>query len=134
MAAARCGQTGSKLPVPVLVGVLPLQSFRHAEFLHNEVPGITIPQWVRDRMQAAGSAGRDEIGGLARLDHVGHATGTDRDHGKARGLSLGQYHGELLHQAREQREIGRIHPAHHRVTELPEKTDRLRRFGHVTEN
>jgi homocysteine S-methyltransferase len=25
-------------PVPVVVGVLPLHSFRHAEFLHNEVP------------------------------------------------------------------------------------------------
>ena len=49
-----------KLPVPVLLGILPLQSFRHAEFLHNEVPGITIPRWVRDRMQAAGSAGREE--------------------------------------------------------------------------
>ena len=30
-------------PVPVLLGVLPLQTARHAEFLHNEVPGITIP-------------------------------------------------------------------------------------------
>jgi homocysteine S-methyltransferase len=56
----RFEQRVGKLPVPVLVGVLPLQSFRHAEFLHNEVPGITIPQWVRDRMQAAGNAGRDE--------------------------------------------------------------------------
>ena len=55
-----------RLPVPVLVGVLPLQSFRHAEFLHNEVPGITIPQWVRDRMQAAGNAGREEGLRLAR--------------------------------------------------------------------
>jgi len=55
-----------RLPVPVLVGVLPLQSFRHAEFLHNEVPGITIPDWVRDRMHLAGSAGRDEGFGLAR--------------------------------------------------------------------
>ncbi|HET9002140.1 MAG TPA: bifunctional homocysteine S-methyltransferase/methylenetetrahydrofolate reductase [bacterium] len=55
-----------KLPVPVLVGILPLQSFRHAEFLHNEVPGIIIPKWVRDRMQAAGSAGRDEGLRLAR--------------------------------------------------------------------
>jgi len=55
-----------RLPVPMLVGILPLQSFRHAEFLHNEVPGIAIPQWVRDRMQAAGNAGRDE--GL-RLAH-----------------------------------------------------------------
>lgn len=55
-----------RLPVPVLVGVLPLQSFRHAEFLHNEVPGITIPEWVRDRMRAAGNAGRDEGFRLAR--------------------------------------------------------------------
>ena len=46
--------------MPVLVGILPLQSFRHAEFLHNEVPGIAIPRWVRDRMQAAGGAGREE--------------------------------------------------------------------------
>ncbi len=55
-----------KLPVPVLLGILPLQSFRHAEFLHNEVPGITIPRWVRDRMQAAGNAGREEGLRLAR--------------------------------------------------------------------
>ena len=55
-----------KLPVPVLVGILPLQSFRHAEFLHNEVPGITIPTWVRDRMQASGNAGREEGMRLAR--------------------------------------------------------------------
>jgi homocysteine S-methyltransferase len=55
-----------KLSVPVLVGILPLQSFRHAEFLHNEVPGIIIPKWVRDRMQSAGNAGRDEGLRLAR--------------------------------------------------------------------
>jgi len=41
-------------PVPVLVGVLPLHSFRHAEFLHNEVPGITIPDAVRARLREAG--------------------------------------------------------------------------------
>jgi methionine synthase I (cobalamin-dependent)/5,10-methylenetetrahydrofolate reductase len=41
-------------PVPVLVGMLPLHSFRHAEFLHNEVPGITIPDHVRSRLKAAG--------------------------------------------------------------------------------
>jgi homocysteine S-methyltransferase len=41
-------------PVPVLVGVLPLHSFRHAEFLHNEVPGITIPDGVRARLRDAG--------------------------------------------------------------------------------
>jgi methionine synthase I (cobalamin-dependent)/5,10-methylenetetrahydrofolate reductase len=41
-------------PVPLLVGVLPLHSFRHAEFLHNEVPGITIPDAVRARLREAG--------------------------------------------------------------------------------
>ena len=40
--------------VPVVVGVLPLHSHRHAEFLHNEVPGITIPDHVRARLKAAG--------------------------------------------------------------------------------
>jgi methionine synthase / methylenetetrahydrofolate reductase(NADPH) len=41
-------------PVPVLVGILPLHSARHAEFLHNEVPGITIPDAVRRRLREAG--------------------------------------------------------------------------------
>jgi homocysteine S-methyltransferase len=42
------------LPVPLVVGILPLHSFRHAEFLHHEVPGITIPEAVRARLRAAG--------------------------------------------------------------------------------
>src|SRR5438477_1245522 len=37
-----------RIPVPVLVGILPLHSFRHAEFLHNEVPGITVPDRAPD--------------------------------------------------------------------------------------
>jgi len=44
--------------VPILVGILPLQSFRHAEFLHNEVPGIQVPQWIRDRLREAGKEGQ----------------------------------------------------------------------------
>ena len=46
-------------PVPVLLGVLPLHSSRHAEFLHNEVPGITIPDEQRAEMQAAGERGAE---------------------------------------------------------------------------
>jgi homocysteine S-methyltransferase len=49
------------LPVPVLLGVLPLVSTRHAEFLHNEVPGITIPDEAREAMRAAGERG-SEVG------------------------------------------------------------------------
>src|SRR5882762_272831 len=44
-------------PIPVVVGLLPLHSSRHAEFLHNEVPGITIPDAVRGRMREAGERG-----------------------------------------------------------------------------
>jgi methionine synthase / methylenetetrahydrofolate reductase(NADPH) len=48
------------IPVPVLLGVLPLQSTRHAEFLHNEVPGIRLTEMARERMRLAGSQGRAE--------------------------------------------------------------------------
>jgi len=51
-ARARFGARG--FPVPVLLGVLPLQSSRHAEFLHNEVPGITIPEATRAALRDAG--------------------------------------------------------------------------------
>ena len=44
----------TRSPIPVVVGILPLHSSRHAEFLHNEVPGITVPDPVRARMRDAG--------------------------------------------------------------------------------
>ena len=45
--------------IPVLLGLLPLQSHRHAEFLHNEVPGIVIPEASRQEMREAGDRGID---------------------------------------------------------------------------
>ncbi len=48
------------LPIPFLLGVLPLQSSRHAEFMHNEVPGIVVPEQLRDRMRRAGENGIQE--------------------------------------------------------------------------
>src|SRR6185436_3013351 len=50
---------GDRLPRPVLLGVLPLHTARHAEFLHNEVPGITIPDRVRTAMASAGERGAE---------------------------------------------------------------------------
>ena len=47
----------SRSPIPLLVGIMPLHSSRHAEFLHNEVPGITVPDGVRARMKEAGERG-----------------------------------------------------------------------------
>ncbi len=48
------------LGVPVLMGILPLQSSKHAEFLHNEVPGINPTDESRERMRRAGPDGRKE--------------------------------------------------------------------------
>ncbi len=53
------GQFGD-IEVPILLGVLPLQSHRHAEFLHNEVPGIVLTPEARERMRRSGSDGRRE--------------------------------------------------------------------------
>lgn len=50
---------GDRLPRPVLLGVLPLHTSRHAEFLHHEVPGITIPDRVRTAMATAGDRGAE---------------------------------------------------------------------------
>jgi methionine synthase / methylenetetrahydrofolate reductase (NADH) len=47
-------------PIPLILGCIPLHSSRHAEFLHNEVPGITIPGGVRLRMRQAGEQGHEE--------------------------------------------------------------------------
>jgi methionine synthase / methylenetetrahydrofolate reductase (NADH) len=60
------------LPIPFLLGVLPLQSSRHAEFMHNEVPGIVVPQALRERMRRAGENGIAE--GLAQAHELLHDT------------------------------------------------------------
>lgn len=41
--------------IPILVGILPLRSFRNAEFLSNEVPGMTVPDPVLQRLADAES-------------------------------------------------------------------------------
>jgi homocysteine S-methyltransferase len=46
-----------KLKQPVLAGILPLVSIKHANFLHHEVPGIFIPDDARARIEAAGDEG-----------------------------------------------------------------------------
>src|ERR1051325_10059850 len=43
-----------KMDKPILVGILPLVSTRHVNFLHHEVPGIFIPEETRQRVEAAG--------------------------------------------------------------------------------
>jgi homocysteine S-methyltransferase len=57
---------GSRPPIPVLVGIWPLASFKQAVRLHNEVPGIVIPQAVLEQMERAGAGARDCGFALAR--------------------------------------------------------------------
>lgn len=40
--------------LPVMVGVLPLRGYKHAEFLHNEIPGMVIPDRIREKLRHAG--------------------------------------------------------------------------------
>ncbi len=45
--------------VPIIAGIWPLVSLRNAEFLANEVPGVSVPDAVLDRMRAASADGKE---------------------------------------------------------------------------
>lgn len=42
--------------IPVIFGILPLRTPRHADFLHDKVAGISVPQHLRERMHRAADA------------------------------------------------------------------------------
>jgi homocysteine S-methyltransferase len=56
--------------IPIIAGIWPLVSYRNAEFLHNEVPGVRVTPSIMDRMRNASAiskeAGRDEGLRIAR--------------------------------------------------------------------
>jgi homocysteine S-methyltransferase len=56
--------------IPIIAGIWPLVSFRNAEFLHNEVPGVRVTPEIMERMRGASAiskeAGRDEGLKIAR--------------------------------------------------------------------
>jgi homocysteine S-methyltransferase len=57
---------GGRSPIPLLVGIWPLRSHQLAVRIHNEVPGIVVPEPVQERLRDAG-AGAPEVGlALAR--------------------------------------------------------------------
>lgn len=51
---------GEPLRLPILMGVMPLYSLRHALFLHNEIPGISIPRHIIKRIEDAGEDAAQE--------------------------------------------------------------------------
>ncbi len=46
--------------IPIVAGIWPLVSFRNAEFLHNEVPGVNVTPEILERMRAASDRGKEE--------------------------------------------------------------------------
>jgi homocysteine S-methyltransferase len=57
---------GGKAPIPILVGLWPLSSYKQALRLHNEVPGIVIPEPLLQQLEAAGGSAREHGFALAR--------------------------------------------------------------------
>ena len=53
--------------IPVVMGILPLRSHRHAEFLHHKVAGIAVPPAVRERMRRAEDSAAEGVQNAADL-------------------------------------------------------------------
>lgn len=60
----------SGAPIPILASIVPLESLRHAEFLANEVPGVSVSAAVVERMRRAEAAGRAAAEGLAIASEI----------------------------------------------------------------
>jgi len=47
------------MKLPVVAGIWPLLSYRNAQFMNNEVPGVSVPDDVMERMRVASEKGKD---------------------------------------------------------------------------
>ncbi|MDR2438828.1 MAG: bifunctional homocysteine S-methyltransferase/methylenetetrahydrofolate reductase [Planctomycetaceae bacterium] len=47
-------------PIPILAGIWPLASYRNAEFMQNEVPGVIVPDETMNRMQAVSKHSKED--------------------------------------------------------------------------
>jgi 5,10-methylenetetrahydrofolate reductase len=77
--------------LPIIGGIWPLVSLRNAEFLANEVPGVSVPEEILGRMRRASERGREE--GLAegvRIAREMLAAVRDRLHGAQVSAPLGR--------------------------------------------
>jgi methylenetetrahydrofolate reductase (NADPH) len=52
--ATALARATKRIGIPVILGILPLRTARHARFLHDKVAGIAVPEPVRERMRLAG--------------------------------------------------------------------------------
>jgi methionine synthase I (cobalamin-dependent)/5,10-methylenetetrahydrofolate reductase len=51
---------GEPLKLPILMGLMPLYNLNHAQFLHNEIPGVSIPSTIMKRIEDAGDKAAEE--------------------------------------------------------------------------
>ena len=84
------------IEIPIVLGILPLRTPRHAEFLHQKVAGINVPRQVRERMSGAenpvteGLANAREVLSLARERFAGACLMPPFDHYEMLGDILGK--------------------------------------------
>lgn len=75
-----------QVAIPVIMGILPLRTAKHADFLHNEVAGIAVPEHLRRRMHhaanpiAEGAANAKEMVAVARQRFSGACIMPPFDH------------------------------------------------------
>jgi homocysteine S-methyltransferase len=50
----------SHVKIPIIAGIWPLVSYRNAEFLHNEVPGVNVTPEILERMRFASDKGKED--------------------------------------------------------------------------
>jgi len=89
--------------IPMILGILPLRTSRHAEFLHQQVAGIEIPHAVRERMAQAsnplaeGLVNAGEMLTLARQHFSGACLMPPFNHYEIVRNILHTYQGENIH-------------------------------------
>jgi methionine synthase I (cobalamin-dependent)/5,10-methylenetetrahydrofolate reductase len=60
---------GGRWPIPLLVGVWPIRTYELLVRMHNEAPGMVVPEHVQERYRLAGPAAR-EVGGALGLELI----------------------------------------------------------------
>jgi methylenetetrahydrofolate reductase (NADPH) len=84
--AAELVEATKHLGIPVILGILPLRTARHARFLHNQVSGIAVPERIQQQMREAidpvseGIAGAREMLAIARRWFAGACIMPPFDH------------------------------------------------------
>ena len=76
--------------LPVLAGIMPLRDFKHAEYLQHEVPGVTLPEALLERMWTARESANET--GLAIAQEL---MARVKSGGRLRGVVLSSAPGDL---------------------------------------